>query len=39
MSDYEPFADGKRFLINRLIEPKETDPITIVVNWNAGLKK
>ncbi len=33
MSGYEPFADGKRFLVNRLIEPKETDPITIVVNW------
>ena len=39
MSDYEPFADGRRFLINRLIEPKETDPVTIVVNWTAKLKK
>ncbi|MBI3110675.1 MAG: protein kinase, partial [Ignavibacteriales bacterium] len=39
MSDYEPFPDGKRFLMNRNIEPKKTDPITIVVNWDAGLKK
>jgi serine/threonine protein kinase len=39
MSDYDPFPDGKRFLINRQIEPKETDPITIVVNWDAGTKK
>jgi hypothetical protein len=39
MWEYDIFPDGKRFLINRFIEPKETDPITIVVNWNAGLKK
>jgi len=36
---YDVFPDGKRFLMERFIEPKETDPITIVVNWNAGLKK
>jgi Tol biopolymer transport system component len=39
MSDYDVFPDGKRFLINRVIEPKETDPLTLVVNWDAGLKK
>jgi Tol biopolymer transport system component len=39
MAEYEPFADGKRFLINRLIEPAETDPVTIVVNWTEKLRK
>ena len=39
MAEYEPFADGKRFLINRLIEPTETDPVTIVVNWTEKLRK
>jgi len=39
MAEYEPFADGKSFLMNRLIEPKETDPVTIVVNWTERLKK
>jgi serine/threonine protein kinase len=39
MGEYDLFPDGKRFLINRLIEPKETDPITIVVNWTEMLKK
>lgn len=39
MRELEPFPDGARFLVNRVIEPKETDPITIVVNWDAGLKK
>ena len=38
MSQYDLFPDGKRFLMNRDIEPKETDPITIVVNWDAALK-
>jgi hypothetical protein len=39
MSDFDPFPDGKRFLVNRLIEPKETEPVTLVVNWIETLKK
>ncbi len=39
MSDCEPFSDGKSFIVNRLIEPKETDPVTIVVNWTERLNK
>ncbi|MEX0736776.1 MAG: protein kinase [Bacteroidota bacterium] len=39
MRELEPFPDGARFLVNRVIEPKETDPITIVVNWDAMLMK
>ena len=39
MAEYDVFPDGKRFLINRLIEPSETDPVTIVVNWMEKLRK
>jgi Tol biopolymer transport system component len=39
MIDYDVFPDGNRFLINRQIEPVETDPVTIVVNWTKKLKK
>jgi hypothetical protein len=39
MSEYDPFPDGKRFLVNRLIEPKETDPITLVTNWTEKIRK
>jgi serine/threonine protein kinase len=39
MEAYDVFPDGKRFLINRVIEPTETDPVTIVVNWTEKLKK
>ncbi|MEX2117842.1 MAG: hypothetical protein WEB37_13250, partial [Bacteroidota bacterium] len=39
MAEYDVFPDGKRFLINRLIEPSETDPVTIVVNWTEKLRK
>ena len=37
MEDYDVFPDGKRFLINRVIEPTETDPVTVVVNWEQKL--
>jgi serine/threonine protein kinase len=39
MAEYDVFPDGNRFLINRDIEPTETDPVTIVVNWTTKLKK
>lgn len=39
MEAYDAFPDGKRFLINRVIEPTQTDPVTIVVNWTQKLKK
>ena len=39
MEAYDVFPDGKRFLINRVIEPTVTDPVTIVVNWMQKLKK
>jgi Tol biopolymer transport system component len=35
---YDVTPDGQRFLINSL-EAEESTPITLVVNWNAALKK
>jgi hypothetical protein len=42
MPPMSPFAishDGKRFLILKGIEPDVTTPITVVVNWDGGLKR
>jgi len=36
---YDVFADGQRFLINTLPEQATSAPITVVLNWTAGLKK
>jgi Tol biopolymer transport system component len=36
---YDVSADGQRFLINTLPEQTASEPITVVVNWTAGLKK
>jgi hypothetical protein len=32
-------ADGQRFLINTAVDQPMSAPITLVVNWTAGLKK
>ena len=36
---YDVSADGQRFLVNTLAEEPTSAPITLVVNWNAMLKK
>ena len=36
---YDVSADGQRFLVNTLVEETASAPITLVVNWAAGLKK
>jgi len=36
---YDVSADGQRFLINTSPEQATSAPITIVLNWTAGLKK
>jgi eukaryotic-like serine/threonine-protein kinase len=36
---YDVSADGQRFLINTTPEQTSSAPITIVLNWTAGLKK
>ena len=35
---YAVTADGQRFLINTTIEGADAAPITVVVNWTAGLR-
>ena len=35
---YDVSADGQRFLVNTLMQDVTSAPITIVVNWPAGLK-
>ena len=36
---YDVSADGQRFLINTFPEQAASEPITVVVNWTAGLPK
>jgi Tol biopolymer transport system component len=36
---YDVTADGQRFLVNELVPPEEPEPITLVVDWPAALKK
>jgi hypothetical protein len=36
---YTVTADGKRFLLNTLVDESGGAPLTVVVNWEAGLKR
>jgi eukaryotic-like serine/threonine-protein kinase len=36
---YDVSADGQRFLVNTIVEQTALPPITLVVNWAAGLHK
>ncbi len=36
---FDVSPDGKRFLINSVLPPSAPEPITLVVNWEAELKK
>jgi len=36
---YVTAPDGQRFLVNNLVEEGTTQPITLVLNWAAGLKR
>jgi hypothetical protein len=38
-SPYAMTADGKRFLINAVTETEPNAPLTVVINWAAGVKK
>ncbi len=38
-SEYDVSADGQRFLVNTALEQPTSTPITLVINWTAGLKK
>ena len=39
MYQYDITADGQRFLVNTLVEEPPVPPITVVLNWIAGLKR
>ena len=36
---YQPSADGRRFLFTTLFEEAGQRPVSVVVNWQAGLAK
>ncbi len=36
---YAVTADGQRFMINAVVETESNAPLTMVVNWAAGVKK
>ena len=36
---YAVSADGQRFLINSTVQESSQTPITVILNWTAGLKK
>ena len=36
---FDVSPDGQRFLINQLLQPATSEPITLVTNWEAELKK
>src|SRR5262245_25245502 len=42
MDPFAPYAvtgDGQRFLINEMVETNPNAPLTVVVNWAAGLRR
>lgn len=36
---FDVSPDGQRFLVNTLVQPSTSEPITLVTNWDAELKK
>jgi eukaryotic-like serine/threonine-protein kinase len=38
-NSYVPTPDGQRFLVNILVQDPTPTPITVVLNWAAGLKR
>lgn len=38
-NNYVPAADGQRFLVNNLVEDGAAQPITLILNWAAALKR
>jgi eukaryotic-like serine/threonine-protein kinase len=37
--DYAVTRDGKKFLINTMMKPEERLPMSVVLNWDVGMKK
>ena len=38
-ASYAVTGDGQRFLINEMVETNPNAPLTVVVNWAAGLRR
>lgn len=38
-SPYDATADGKRFLVSTTSEQAASEPLTLVINWTAQLKR
>jgi hypothetical protein len=38
LTGYSVSADGQRFLMNMVSEEKQSTPLTVVINWTAGLR-
>ncbi|MGH9580686.1 MAG: hypothetical protein ACRD2R_06820, partial [Terriglobales bacterium] len=36
---YDVTSDGQRFLVNTHVEAQASAPLTLVINWPAGVKK
>jgi hypothetical protein len=36
---YDVTGDGQRFLVNLLLQQQSSEPMTLVINWPATLKK
>ena len=39
ITDYAVSRDGRRFLVNRIISDPRAEPLSVVLNWTAALKK
>ncbi len=39
LNQYDVSADGTRFLLNRMADEEEPEPITLMQNWQSKLKK
>jgi len=37
--EYVPGADAQRFLVNGLVDERPLSPVTVVLNWTAGLRR
>ena len=38
-TNYDVTADGRRFLVNTVVEGAGATPITVVVNWSVGSRR
>ena len=39
LAPYTVTGDGQRFLVNAIVDAEPRAPLTVVVNWAAGVKK